>query len=236
MKTILHRASERGFADYGWLKTHYSFSFADYYDPNKTHFGALRVLNDDIIKGGSGFGTHPHRNMEIVTIPLSGSLAHRDSLGNSGVIRAGEAQAMSAGRGIAHSEFNPSPTEDVSLLQIWVFPKVKDIEPRYEQKFFPESERNNRFQIIASPDRASGGLWINQDAYFSLGDFDSHQTIAFKMNDVARGVYLFTIEGAIEVGAVALKTRDAIGVWETEAIEIKILERAKLLAIEVPMR
>lgn len=236
MKTILHRASERGFADYGWLKTHYSFSFADYYDPNKTHFGALRVLNDDIIKGGSGFGTHPHRNMEIVTIPLSGALAHRDSLGNSGVIRAGEAQAMSAGRGIAHSEFNPSPTEDVSLLQIWVFPKVKDIEPRYEQKFFPESERNNRFQIIASPDRASGGLWINQDAYFSLGDFDSHQTIAFKMNDVARGVYLFTIEGAIEVGAVALKTRDAIGVWETEAIEIKILERAKLLAIEVPMR
>lgn len=235
MKTILHRASERGFADYGWLKTHYSFSFADYYDPNKTHFGALRVLNDDIIKGGSGFGTHPHRNMEIVTIPLSGALAHRDSLGNSGVIRAGEAQAMSAGRGIAHSEFNPSPTEDVSLLQIWVFPKVKDIEPRYEQKFFPESERNNRFQIIASPDRASGGLWINQDAYFSLGDFDAHQTIAFKMNDVARGVYLFTIEGAIEVGAVALKTRDAIGVWETEAIEIKILERAKLLAIEVPM-
>ncbi|MCS6989398.1 MAG: pirin family protein [Chloroherpetonaceae bacterium] len=235
MKKILHRASERGFANYGWLKTHYSFSFANYYDPNKMNFGALRVLNDDVIKGGTGFGTHPHQNMEIVTIPLSGALAHKDSLGNSSVIRAGETQIMSAGRGIEHSEFNPSPTDDVTLLQIWVLPKTKDIEPRYEQKFFPESECKNRFQTIVSPDRASGGVWINQDAWFSLGDFDANQSVSLALKSQSSGVYLFVIDGAVEVGGETLKRRDAIGVWDIDAIDIKILEDSKLLAIEVPM-
>lgn len=235
MKKVLHRASERGYTDYDWLKSYHSFSFSNYYNPNKIHFGMLRVLNDDVVMGGKGFGAHPHQDMEIVSIPLSGALAHKDSTGRSAVIRSGEAQIMSAGRGIAHSEFNHSETDEANFLQIWVFPKQKGIEPRYEQKFFPESERKNRFQIVVSPDRSSGGVWINQDAIFSLGDFDAAQTVRYDLKERSRGVYLFVIEGSIEIDGETLQRRDALGIWETDGIDINILAFSKLLAIEVPM-
>lgn len=235
MKKVLHRASERGFANHGWLKSYHSFSFSSYYNPDKMNFGLLRVLNDDVVAGGTGFGTHSHQDMEIVSIPLFGALAHKDSTGRSEVIRSGEVQIMSAGRGIAHSEFNHSQTDDVNFLQVWVYPKEKHIEPHYEQKLFSESERKNRFQIVVSPDKADGGVWINQDAYFSLGDFDAHETITYTLKRNAHGVYFFVIEGAAEIGGETLQKRDAIGLWETETVHINLLEPTKLLAIEVPM-
>lgn len=235
MKKVLHRASERGFANHGWLKSYHSFSFSSYYNPSKMNFGLLRVLNDDVIAGGAGFGTHSHRDMEIVSIPLLGALAHKDSTGRSEVIRSGEVQIMSAGRGIAHSEFNHSQTDDANFLQIWVFPKEKRIEPRYEQKFFSESERNNRFQTVVSPDKADGGVWINQDAYLSLGNFDARKTITYTLKSNTHGVYFFVIEGTAEIGGETLQQRDALGLWETETVHIELLEPAKLLAIEVPM-
>ncbi len=235
MKKVLHRASERGFANHGWLKSYHSFSFSSYYNPNKMNFGLLRVLNDDVVAGGKGFGTHSHQDMEIVSIPLFGALAHKDSTGRSEVIRLGEVQIMSAGRGIAHSEFNHSQTDDVNFLQVWVYPKEKSIEPRYEQKLFSESARKNRFQTVVSPDKADGGVWINQDAHFSLGDFDAQEAITYTLKHNAHGVYFFVIEGAAEIGGETLQKRDALGLWETETVPIKVLEPAKLLAIEVPM-
>lgn len=235
MKKVLHRASERGFVNHGWLKSYHSFSFSSYYNPNKMNFGLLRVLNDDVVAGGKGFGTHSHQDMEIVSIPLFGALAHQDSTGRSEVIGSGEVQIMSAGRGIAHSEFNHSQTDDVNFLQIWVFPKEKNIEPRYEQKFFSEAERNNRFQTVVSPDTADGGVWINQNAYFSLGDFDAHESTSYTLKSNSHGVYFFVIEGTAQIGDDILQKRDALGVWETETLHIKLLEPTKLLAIEVPM-
>ncbi len=235
MKKVLHRASERGFANHGWLKSYHSFSFSSYYNPNKMNFGLLRVLNDDVVAGGKGFGTHSHQDMEIVSIPLYGALAHKDSTGRSEVIRSGEVQIMSAGRGIAHSEFNHSQTDDVNFLQIWVYPKEQGIEPRYEQKVFPEADRKNRFQTVVSPDRASGGIWINQDAYFSLGDFDADKAITYTLNSLSHGVYFFVIEGAAEIGGETLQTRDALGIWDSDAVNVKFLQPTKLLAIEVPM-
>ncbi|MGQ9806510.1 MAG: pirin family protein [Chlorobiales bacterium] len=235
MKKVLHRASERGFVNHGWLKSYHSFSFSSYYNPQKMNFGLLRVINDDVIAGGTGFGTHPHQDMEIVTIPLFGALAHKDSTGRSEVILPGEVQIMSAGRGIAHSEFNHSLTDDINLLQIWVLPKEKGIEPRYEQKFFSESERKNRFQTVVSPDSTSGGVWINQDAYFSLGEFDAHQAITYMLKSNTHGVYFFVIEGKVGISGETLQKRDALGIWNSEHTKVNILEPTKLLAIEVPM-
>ncbi len=235
MKKNLHRASERGFANHGWLKSYHSFSFSSYYNPNKMNFGLLRVLNDDVVAGGKGFGTHSHQDMEIVSIPLYGALAHKDSTGRSEVIRSGEVQIMSAGRGIAHSEFNHSQTDNVNFLQIWVYPKEQGIEPRYEQKVFAESDRKNRFQTVVSPDRASGGVWINQDAYFSLGDFDADKAITYTLKSNSHGVYFFVIEGAAEIGGETLKKRDALGIWDSDTVDVKFLQPTKLLAIEVPM-
>jgi quercetin 2,3-dioxygenase len=235
MKTLIHKAEDRGHADHGWLNAHHSFSFASWYNPAKTHFGLLRVLNDDIVAPGMGFGEHPHDNMEIVTIPLKGSLRHRDSMGNSEAIKYGEVQIMSAGTGIRHSEFNDSQTDPVNLLQIWVFPKERNIEPRYDQKQFDTLNRINKFQAVVSPDKEGDAMWINQDAWFSLADITKDQTIKYKSKLKSNGAYLFVIEGKVEVAGNKLNKRDAIGMWEFDEAEIKALEDAQVLVIDVPM-
>jgi redox-sensitive bicupin YhaK (pirin superfamily) len=235
MRKTVHLAKDRGFADHGWLKAAHSFSFAQYFDPQKVHFGLLRVLNDDIVAPGMGFGMHGHDNMEIVTIPLRGVLAHKDSLGSEGTIVPGEVQIMSAGSGIRHSEFNGSSTEEVNLLQIWVFPKERNIQPRYDQKQFDPAQAENRFQLLVAPDEAEGALWINQDAVFALGDFDAGSDFNYSIKHPGNGAYVFVIEGTIELDNTTLGCRDAAGVYETENIPFLVKEKAKVLVIEVPM-
>ncbi len=235
MKTVFHSSSERGHVNHGWLDAHHSFSFASYNDPSKMHFGLLRVLNDDIVAPGMGFGTHPHDNMEIVTIPLRGALEHRDSMGNIGVIHPHEIQAMSAGSGITHSEYNHSKTEDINLLQIWIFPKVRNITPRYDQRIFTEEDKNGKFKTIVAPVKADDVMWINQDAYFSLGKFKTGSSINYTMQNKGNGAYVFVIEGEVKLDNTSLKKRDAIGVWEADNFKIDISNDAELLIIEVPM-
>ena len=236
MKTILHKANDRGSADYGWLKTNYSFSFSQYYNPDKIHFGMLRVLNDDIVDAGMGFGTHPHDNMEIITIPLKGSLQHKDSMGNLSIIKANEVQVMSAGKGIQHSEFNPSHTEAVELFQIWIFPHTKNVEPRYGQKEFLENNRINQWQLLVSPEKNENNLWIHQNALISRIKMDEKKDITYKLNNSGNGMYLMVIEGSIEMEEHLLEKRDAIGISETEQIKIKSEGTADLLMIEVPIK
>ncbi|MBK9333913.1 MAG: pirin family protein [Ignavibacteria bacterium] len=235
MKKRIFRSGDRGKADHGWLIARHSFSFANYYDPEKIRFGTLRVLNDDIVKPSKGFGKHPHDNMEIVTIPLKGELAHEDSTGNKEVIYANEVQIMSAGSGLTHSEFNNSDTEEVNLLQIWVFPKVKDITPRYDQKKFNPEERHNIIQTIVSPEKSENTLWINQNAYFSLSDVDKDLTVNYEIKSKGNGVYVFLIEGKAEIDEEILEKRDAAGIEESDNVEVKALENCRLLFIEVPM-
>lgn len=235
MKTIVHKAEERGFADHGWLKAAHSFSFAGYYNPAKTHFGLLRVLNDDIVAPGMGFGTHGHDNMEIVTIPLKGILAHKDSLGSEGKIEFGEVQIMSAGSGIQHSEFNGSLTDEVNLLQIWVFPKVRNIPPRYDQKRFDPEKGHNKLQLLVSPEESAETMWINQDAYFSLGDFDAGKQVEYSIKHQGNGAYLFVIDGDVQVEGHVLKAKDAMGILDTNNFDFKAESKAKVLIIEVPM-
>jgi quercetin 2,3-dioxygenase len=236
MKTILHKANERGHANHGWLDSYHSFSFAGFHDPAKIHFGALRVLNDDTVSGGMGFGTHPHDNMEIVSIPLSGDLAHKDSMGNEAIIRKGEVQIMSAGTGIYHSEKNKNHGEAVKFLQIWVFPKLRNIEPRYDQKVFQESDRKNKFQTVVSPfDSNDGGVGINQDAWFSLGNFEKDSEISYQIKHDGNGVYAFVLEGEIEINGQKLGRRDALGISETTILQIKATNAAEILLIDVPM-
>jgi len=236
MKKIIHLATERGFADHGWLKAAHSFSFANYYDPQKVHFGLLRVLNDDIVAPGMGFGMHGHDNMEIVTIPLKGILAHKDSLGSEGTITPGEVQIMSAGSGIRHSEFNGSNTEAVNLLQIWVFPKERNIQPRFDQKQFDTKLAKNKFQTLVSHDQEGGSLWINQDAVFALGEFQSGSTTySYTIKHPGNGVYVFVVEGSIDLDNANLGRRDAAGVYDTKELSFTVQEDAKVLVIEVPM-
>lgn len=235
MKTVLHRAETRGHANHGWLDSHHTFSFANYYDPSRMHFGALRVLNDDIVAGGMGFGEHPHDNMEIISIPLKGDLAHRDSMGNQVVIKQNDVQIMSAGTGVRHSEYNHSKTEAVNFLQIWVFPKHRNIKPRYDQRTFTPEDRNNAWQEIVSPIESGNGIGINQDAWFSLGSFEAGYTTTYSIKHPTNGVYLFVISGELEVEGNALKTRDGLGLWETEKISMKAGTNAEVLLMEVPM-
>ena len=236
MKTIIHKADSRGFFDYGWLKTYHTFSFSSYYDPERVNFGMLRVLNDDTIEGGQGFGTHPHNDMEIVTIPLEGALAHKDSTGGEGVIYPDEIQVMSAGTGIRHSEYNHLNDGTTKLLQIWVFPDKKGHSPRYDQRFFDAGERKNKLQFIVTPDKKDDNLWLNQDTYFALADMEKDKSINYKIHTKGSGVYLFIIEGKIFVGDNTLSKRDGIGIWETDEIEVTSKENSKLLFIEVPMK
>ena len=235
MKSIFYPANERGTSDHGWLKANFSFSFASYYNPDKVHFGALRVLNDDIIAGGSGFGTHPHDNMEIITIPLKGALEHKDSMGNIGVIHAGEVQVMSAGTGIEHSEYNHSAAEAANTLQIWLFPKLRNIEPRYDQKSFTNDFKLNELTTLVSPNKESNALWINQDATFSMGEFEPQRVINYNVTLPQNGVYVFVLEGSVKINDQVLNKKDALGVYNTSSITIDTQANTRLLIMDVPM-
>ena len=235
MKSILFKAADRGTADYGWLKPNYYFSFAQYHDNAKVHFGLLRVLNDDFIGGGGSFPTHPHDNMEIVTIPFTGALKHKDSTGGEGVIKAGDIQIMSAGTGVQHSEANASATEPVTLFQVWVFPKERNIKPRYDQKTFDVTERANKWQTVVSPIEADTALWINQDARFALTNLDAGKEITYSNSFKNNGVFLVVINGSVTVDGQQLNKRDALGISETESFTVTASEDAELLAIEIPM-
>lgn len=235
MKTTLFKASDRGSADYGWLKPNYYFSFAQYHDPSKVHFGLLRVLNDDFVAGGGGFPTHPHDNMEIVTIPLSGALQHKDSTGGNGIIKAGDIQIMSAGTGVQHSEFNASATDAVTLFQVWVYPKERNIKPRYDQRTFDSNERQNKWQTVVSPLDSDKALWINQDARFSLTNLSSGKEMTYYTAFKGNGVFLVVINGSVEVDGKQLEKRDALGISETSSFSVSAITDAELLAIEIPM-
>ena len=235
MKTIVHKANERGHANHGWLNAYHSFSFANWYNPEKVQFGMLRVLNDDTIAAGMGFGTHPHDNMEIITIPLEGDLAHKDSMGNGTIIKSGDIQVMSAGTGIQHSEFNPNHNHHTKLFQIWLFPKYRNVEPRYQQITLDQSLQKNDFAQILSPNPDDAGVWIHQDAWFYLSDFDADFSKKLSLKKEGNGFYIMNIEGEIEVNGEKLERRDAVGIWETNEIEIKANTAAKFLVMEIPM-
>ena len=239
MKTKIYKGNERGTADHGWLKANFSFSFANYYNPEKVNFGALRVLNDDIIQGGMGFGTHPHDNMEIISIPLEGALKHRDSMSNEWIpLNTGEVQVMSAGTGIQHSEMNNHPTEEVNLFQIWVVPNKQDVAPRYDQKVFESSERKNKLQTLVSSisNALDGSLTIHQNAKISRIDLDKNTSFNYELMTETNGVYIMLIGGAVVVDSKSLIKRDAIGVEQTAAVEIISKEKTQLLFVEVPMK
>jgi len=235
VKTILHPADQRGHADHGWLNARHSFSFASWYDPGKIHFGMLRVLNDDIIAAGKGFGMHPHNDMEIITIVLEGALQHRDDMGNGSVIGPGDVQVMSAGTGVFHSEFNPSAEHSTSLFQLWIFPKEKDIAPRYDQKRFDVEDRENSIQTVASGFRKNGELYIHQDAAVSLSRIRENSLIYYPIAKSGNGAYILVVNGAAEIAGINAGKRDAVGVWDTETIEIKSTSGCELLIIDVPM-
>ncbi|MFY7965816.1 MAG: pirin family protein [Chitinophagaceae bacterium] len=234
MITILHKSNTRGHVNHGWLDAHHSFSFGQWYNPERVHFGKLRVLNDDIVKAGFGFGKHPHDNMEIITIPLSGALEHKDSTGGHGVIAKNDVQVMSAGSGIEHSEFNHSKTEDVNLFQLWIFTNKENVAPRYDQKTFSADDRQNKFQTVVSP-FGNEGLWIYQDAWISLGNFDAENSSSYQVKKEGNGIYLLVIEGEVEVDGNILSKRDAIGIWDTTAINFLSKTNTEILLVEVPM-
>ena len=236
MKKILHLANERGHADHGWLNAHHSFSFANWYDPSKINFGMLRVLNDDIVAQEQGFGMHPHNDMEIVTIILKGALQHRDNMGNGSVIKPGDVQVMSAGTGVTHSEFNPSPNEAVSLFQLWIFPKENGIKPRYDQKTFDPSERENKIQTLASGFKTNGELYIHQDAAISLSSLEKDKSVEYNMRKIGNGAYIMVVEGSVEIAGEKLALRDAIGITDTMNFQIRALSNAEILIIDVPMQ
>ncbi|MDD5151022.1 MAG: pirin family protein [Flavobacterium sp.] len=233
--TILHKANTRGHADHGWLNAYHSFSFARWYNPDRIQFGMLRVLNDDTVAAGMGFGTHPHDNMEIITIPLEGDLAHKDSMGNESTIKTGDVQVMSAGTGIQHSEFNPNVDQRTKLFQIWLFPKFRNVEPRYQQITLDIAKQKNDFAQILSPNPDDEGVWIYQDAWFYLSDFDQDFSKKLVLKKEGNGFYIINIEGEIEVNGEKLDKRDAIGIWETNEIEIKANVDSKFLVMEIPM-
>ena len=235
--TVLHRAATRGHADHGWLKSHHTFSFASYHDPARMHFGVLRVLNDDTVAPGMGFGTHPHDNMEIISIPLEGDLEHKDSMGNVAVIRHGDVQVMSAGTGIRHSEFNRNRDATVKFLQIWVFPKKRNVDPRYDQITLDVSKRHNRFQQILSPDPNDEGVWIHQDAWFHLGTFDAGHSTTYAVKRAGNGVYAFVIKGGVTVNGISLQERDGLGLEAVDRLEVQADSAgAELLLMDVPMQ
>ena len=234
--TVLHKADSRGKANHGWLNAAHSFSFANYYDPERMHFGALRVLNDDIVAAGMGFGRHPHDNMEIITIPLSGELKHQDSMGNGEVIKSGDVQMMSAGTGVTHSEANASKTDEVRLLQIWVVPNKRDVTPRYDQVTLKPEDRYNKLQQIVSPNVGDAGMWIQQDAWFHLGKFDKNLKTEYTLKGKNSGVYAFVINGDFTIDGQSLNKRDALGIWNTDKINfVSNSDDAEILLMEVPV-
>lgn len=236
MNTIFHKANTRGSANHGWLEVNHSFSFANYYNPDRMNFGVLRVLNDDTIAPLKGFGTHPHDNMEIISIPLEGALKHKDSMGNGAIVQHGDVQVMSAGTGIRHSEFNANDDQPVSLLQIWLFPNKKNVTPRYDQISIKDIEEKNEFYQVLSPSANDQGVWIHQDAWFHLGKFDRDVSKNYKINKPGNGVYAFVIEGTAEIAGQTLSKRDGFGIWEIDEFEIKANKNSRILLMEVPMQ
>jgi redox-sensitive bicupin YhaK (pirin superfamily) len=236
MNTVLHPSRDRGHADHGWLNAHHSFSFANWYDPTRVQFGALRVLNDDIIAGGEGFGMHPHNDMEIITIILSGALEHSDNMGNGSVIRPGDVQVMSAGTGVHHSEFNPLPDEATSLFQLWIFPKEKGIQPSYDQRSFDPSLRKNKIQAVASGFGKEDELYIHQDAVVSLGHAENGKSLEYTLAKKGNGAYVMLISGQAEVNGQILNKRDAVGITDIEKFTINALDTSELLIVDVPMK
>jgi len=236
MDKVFHPANSRGTADHGWLKANHSFSFANFFDPDKIQFGLLRVLNDDFVKSGMGFGTHPHKDMEIISIPLKGEIRHKDSMNHSAVIEAGEVQVMSAGTGVEHSEFNSS-SEELNMFQIWIFPEKNGLEPRYDQKDFSDLLKPNELINVVAPksNQSENSLYINQQAYLHLGNFEAGRDIDYKIKNKNNGVYIFLIEGEAKVEDTKLEKRDAIGIWNTSTISLEFTNPSKVLIIEVPM-
>ncbi|RAV28989.1 pirin family protein [Sinomicrobium soli] len=237
MHTVLHKAETRGDANHGWLHSRHTFSFASYHDPERMHFGVLRVLNDDRVSAGMGFGTHPHQNMEIISIPLEGDLEHKDSMGNVAVIKSGDIQVLSAGTGITHSEYNKNKDKEVKFLQIWVFPNKQNVTPRYDQITLKAEDRNNRFQQVLSPNPDDAGVWIHQDAWFNMTRLEKGRELSYSLkNPENNGVYVFVLSGNVTVNNQSMNHRDGLGVWDVRELAIKADSDTELLLMEVPMR
>ncbi|MGB5980536.1 MAG: pirin family protein [Nonlabens sp.] len=234
MKTSIYRSEDRGHANHGWLVARHSFSFASWYNPSQINFGVLRVLNDDIIAAGAGFPTHPHDNMEIITIPLSGTLEHKDSMGNKAQIKTGEVQVMSAGTGVTHSEYNASQTEELKLFQIWLFPNKKNVEPRYDQQSI-NTDLKNEWHDVITPSKSDDSMWLHQEAWMSIGEFDASSKLSYDLRGKNSGVYIMVIEGSISIGDTELKKRDAIGIEEVGKVHISATKNARILLMELPM-
>lgn len=235
MNTVLHKAETRGHANHGWLNSHHTFSFANYHNPERMNFGVLRVLNDDVVSGGKGFGQHPHDNMEIVSIPLAGSLVHRDSMGNAATIQEGDVQVMSAGTGVQHSEYNEEQDKEVRFLQIWMFPRERGVEPRYDQISVKNIAKKNAFYQVLSPSKDDAGVWVNQDAWFHLADFDKDASDTYSIKKEGNGAYFFVLEGSVEIEGQQLSKRDGFGVWDADTISVNATSDAKILVMDVPM-
>ncbi|KPM32756.1 Pirin [Croceitalea dokdonensis DOKDO 023] len=236
MNTVLHKANTRGDANHGWLHSKHTFSFANYHDPERMNFGVLRVLNDDTVSANRGFGTHPHKDMEIISIPLEGDLKHMDNMGNSTIIKSGDIQVMSAGTGIMHSEYNHNPDRPVKFLQIWVIPNKRDVAPRYDQITLDVADRHNKLQQVVSPNADDAGVWVHQNAWFHMTNLDEGKEVVYKVKDpVNNGVYAFVIKGAATINGEALKQRDGLGIWNVDTLDIKGDSDTELLLMEVPM-
>ncbi len=235
MNTVIHRAETRGSANHGWLNSHHTFSFANYHNRERMNFGVLRVLNDDTVAAGMGFGTHPHDNMEIISIPLEGDLEHKDSMGNVAVIKEGDVQVLSAGSGITHSEYNKNKDKEVKFLQIWVFPKQKNVTPRYDQISIRDIAKENEFYQVLSPNKDDQGVWINQDAWFHLGNFSKGNSDEYKIKKDGNGIYAFILDGEVQINNEKLSKRDGMGIWDTDSIHVKATDNARVLLMEVPM-
>ena len=236
MKKTFHPSAARGEANHGWLHAKHSFSFAQFFNPERIQFGALRVLNDDVIAPGMGFGTHPHNNMEIITIPLKGALEHKDSMDNIGVVAVDEIQIMSAGTGVSHSEYNKNKDQPLNLLQLWVLPNQQNVAPRYDQKNIKSLKKTNALYPVITPNHDAAGMWIHQDAWFHLGDFNQKTTVPYSLHKQGNGVYAFMIEGRASIEGESLEKRDALGVWETEGFSITAEKNSRILLVEVPMK
>jgi len=236
MKTIVHKAASRGHANHGWLDSYHSFSFGSYHNPERMNFGALRVLNDDTVAPGRGFGTHPHRDMEIISIPLEGDLKHMDSMGNVAVIREGDIQVLSAGTGISHSEYNKNQDQEVKFLQIWIFPNKQGVSPRYGQASIGELAKKDEFYQIVSPNTEEQGVWIHQDAWFHMGDLGMGTKATYRLKNKANGVYVFVLSGQVAINGQPLGKRDGMGIWEVSEFEVAAEEPSKVLLMEVPMK
>jgi redox-sensitive bicupin YhaK (pirin superfamily) len=234
MKTLIHTADSRGSVDFGWLKSKHTFSFGSYHNESRTNFGALRVLNDDHVTGGAGFGTHPHRNMEIISIPLQGVMEHKDSMQNIATLEPGKIQVMSAGSGVTHSEYNKSATEDLKFLQIWLVPNKQNVAPRYDEFVMDYSKMKNQFLQILSPNPDENGVWVHQNAWFHMADIDKEHSLEYNLKNIAHGVYVFVLEGELEVNDRELNHRDGAGFWETISLTFKAKKQTRVLLMEVP--